>query len=170
MDKNSPPNGSFSEDLVVRCADRIEKINTQHHVYLDAEFRSWQMCRSMRRDFNFMQSKLFFALRSSKNIRPIKNLLLNIYEEGQCLEDSMRSREMPSSTPSVTIQFHLITEESRILYDAILCADKAIAKMNDSDNHEEISDRTYHFRLAIETLKKHLQSCDSIFPKKREKI
>lgn len=54
-------NGTAVTDdgLVVKNVHRAERINTNFEARVEAPFESWQVCRLVRRDFNFVTSKSF---------------------------------------------------------------------------------------------------------------
>lgn len=147
----------FDTDLLVRNVDRIEGINTRYEERLTATFRSWQICRTMRRDFNFLSSKLFIVCLTKKHKARINQLLMNIHDEAYSLETLMLKHELPTHLPSKAIDFRIVSSECRLLFDSFMLADKAVAKMSESDLRELIDEHLAPFNIAVHRLMKFLK-------------
>lgn len=151
------------EALIVKGVDRIEAINTPLDERVEANFRAWQICRVFRRDFNKFTAKMFVTCRNPSNLHKIRPMLLDIKEEAEILSNMARRFEMPKDLPFTTIPLRIVSEEARLLYEAIITVDWAVAKMIHSGEMDEMNkmnekamDDCAHFFKAYNRLKRFI--------------
>lgn len=157
----------FEGDLVIRCSDRVESINSRFDDRVQSTFRSWQICRLMRRDFNYIQAKMYFAMLDHKYTDKIHYLLADIQDECQLIEDMARKFELCPDIPEVALPFRLISEEGRTLHDSIMSLDKPVAKFLGEGLKDQIQEDLSPVITAIHRLKKFLIECDRTRVEKR---
>lgn len=136
---------------IVKNVDRINRIETSFEEKLETEFCTWQICRLMRRDYYFLSTSLVLTLRRNKV--EINRLLLELKDEALAMENLGRKYEFPSIEKSPIYIFRIVSNEARMLYDAMMMMDRPFAKLKGTPDEEEAERIMLNFFTCIGNLR-----------------
>lgn len=155
------------DGLVVKNVHRAERINTNYEARIDAAFESWQVCRLVRRDFNFVTTKAFHRGAGKRHIREqIHELVSDLRLQAEFFRDDVGSFS-DNPEPNVrTVPIRLFNLYAGGIHRSMLIADKAYARINHAYGNREISEsdfRNYsrNFELAWANIKAYLNEGQS---------
>lgn len=141
--------------LVVKGAERLNALvgpdfGTQQTVTMFSP----AVCRLMRRDFNLTSVRLYWmdAASRAKLAQPLQALM----KEAESLQDMVALDAFGPAFPVAVCKMRIVSEEAKVLFDALVIADLAHAKMLQGPL-SEVSDvymgrffRSYgHFRCQV---------------------
>lgn len=149
----TPMKHMTADGLIMKGIDRIEAINTPSEERTQANFRSWQMSRVVRRDFNLLTAKMFVLCLNPSNLQKIRPMLLDVQEEAEALNNMALRYEMPKDLPVTTLPLRIVSDQARRLYEAIAIVDWALAKLLKSEMSEVAVDNCAPFFKAYGRLK-----------------
>lgn len=149
--------GRTGNPLVIKGVERIESIKLQgEDVRVDAELRSHVISRVMRRDFNLTSVKLFWFTKGYNRRKTAKLMLDDLQAEAERLEDLARPYEMPAGPAAATCSMRIISDEAKLLFDALMLADRSLYKLMHSPLAEVAEDNMVPFLRAFAMLRKQI--------------
>jgi len=161
----SDSQSSEPADLVVRCVDRIEMINSPHAEQIAFTFTNWQISRLMRRDFHYLASSMYFANKVMANRSGIATLLQSIEYESINLTNRAKDIVFGFLSENVvpverrlahTVEFRIVDSNSRALFDAITRTDACISDMGSFLEPAELNSVMRDFKRSITVLSNFL--------------
>lgn len=153
------------DGLALKNLGRVEIIDSRIEKRIDATFHSWQICRSVRRDFNFIASKMFFRCTRPGGGEQVRSMVQEVRLHAELLASSCASFETNPVEDVRVVPLRLISAVSSSLYRAMICADLAMAKLNYAVatrkiGPDEIFDYSRDFDRALADLKMFVASKD----------
>ena len=148
-----------ADGLALKGTDSIEIINVRLERRLDAPFYSWQLCRLVRRDFNFVATKLFHRESQRKGGREqVRSLVHEVRLQAELLAHECESFEMPVDSPGRSVPIRLVSPTAAGVFRACQIADLAYAKLNHAVATKKLAANLVHaythpFELAFSDLK-----------------
>jgi hypothetical protein len=97
--KKTPDAVLTAQGLTLKGVEKIERIRCDAS-YQDVVLHTWQFGRIVRRDFNLLSYKLFFAVRRDELKRKIRSLLEDVVEEAELLDAMTRRYELDKPSDS----------------------------------------------------------------------
>lgn len=149
--------GRTGNPLVIKGVERIESIVLPgEDVRRDAELYEHVISRVMRRDFNLTSVKLFWYVKGFHRRAKARSMLHDLKAEAGRLEDLARPYEMPVSTPAATCTMRIVSDETELLFDALIMADRALHKLMHSPLVEVAVDNMGPFLRSFALLRKEV--------------
>lgn len=141
-----------AQGLTLKGMEKIQRINCDAS-QKDVLLRTWQLSRIVRRDFNLLSYKLFFALRRREVAQRVRRALDDLVEEADVLANMTRKEKLPTPDESTLLNLRIVNADCDRLIDALITADRALAKMKESDMAEVADDNCSRFYIAYARLK-----------------
>jgi hypothetical protein len=135
-----------AQGLTLKGVEKIHRINCDAS-QKDVVLRTWQFGRMIRRDFYLLSYKLFFAMRRADLRTRVRRALDDLVEEADVLDVMTRNSELPTPDDSTFLNLRVLSGEAERTPDALLVADRALAKLNAS-YMEEVADENCHRMYA----------------------
>jgi hypothetical protein len=128
------------DGLVLKNIDKVENLNTKIDSRVTGRFRSWQICRDVRRDFHLVTSKLFKRSRDRVFMAQAKDLLGELVVQGEFLKEAAANfPEPPENAVGVSeVPLRIVSPEAGLLYRAFREVDGSIAALNHASKTEKI--------------------------------
>lgn len=147
-----------SDGLALKGTDAVEIINVRLENRKDALFFSWQMCRAVRRDFNFVTTKLFHRERRKGGRDQVRDLLQEVRLQAELLVIECESFDSPPEAPGRSVPLRLFSATGAGLFKSFQMADSAYAKLNHAVEKRELAENMVHaftndFEAAFSDLK-----------------
>lgn len=155
------------DGLVVKNVHRAERINTNYEARIDAPFESWQVCRLVRRDFNFVTTKSFHRGAGKRHIRDqMRELVYDLRLQSEFLRDDVESFPVNPEPIVRVVPIRLFNHYAGGIHRSMLIADKAYARLNHAFASGKVSEtefRNYsrNFELAWAGIKAYLNDGQS---------
>jgi hypothetical protein len=173
--QHTPPTIAFGADgtavtddgLVLKNVHKAERINTNYEARVDAPFESWQICRLVRRDFNFVITKCFHRAVGRRSVgNHLRDLGYDLRLQAEYLRDDVASFEVNPEPNVRTVPVRLFTHLGGSLYRSMLIADKAYARLNYAFANGKVSENDFqeysrNFELAWAGIKAYLNDGQS---------
>lgn len=146
------------DGLAVQGTDSIEIINVQLENRIDALFHSWQMCRMVRRDFNFVATKMFHRERRRDGRAQMTSLLQEVRLQADLLVIECASFDAPPEGPGRSVPLRLVSASAAGLFKSFQIADTGYARINHAVNSTKLDQNLVHaytldFESAFSDLK-----------------
>ncbi|KFC72673.1 hypothetical protein [Massilia sp. LC238] len=147
-----------ADGLALKGTDAVEIINVRLENRVDAAFHSWQVCRLVRRDFNFVATKLFHRERRKGGREQVRSLLHEVQLQAELLELECQSFEAPPEGPGRAVPLRLVSPTAAGLFKAFQKADAAFARLNHAVANRKLAENLVHgythpFESAFSDLK-----------------
>jgi hypothetical protein len=155
------------DGLVVKNVHRVERISTNYEARVEAPFESWQICRLVRRDFNFVTTKGFHRGVKKRAVgNHMRDLGYDLRMQAEFLRDDVASFPANPQPDVRTVPIRLFNHFGGSLYRSMLIADKAYARLNHAFATGKVSEddfREYsrNFELAWAGIKAFLNEGQS---------
>ena len=173
--QHTPPTIAFGADgtavtddgLVLKNVHKAERINTNYEARVEAPFESWQICRLVRRDFNFVITKCFHRTVGRRSVgNHLRDLGYDLRLQAEYLRDDVASLETNPQPNVRTVPIRLFTHLGGSLYRSMLIADKAYARLNYAFANGKVSESDFqdysrNFELAWADIKAYLNDGQS---------
>lgn len=152
-----------ADGLALKNVHRVEQIDARLAQNVDANFQSWQVCRMVRRDFNFVAAKMFHQM-APKNKGSVKEHIRGLVHEvrlqAELLVLECQAFETNPDPDIRVVPLRLVSPASSSLYKAFAFADVAYGKLNYAAEKRKISPDDVHgfaqdFVLAFSDLKNY---------------
>lgn len=149
--------GRHGNPLVIKGVARIESIVLQGpDVRRDARLYTHVFSRLMRRDFNPTSVKLFWYAKAHQRRTKIRSMLADLLEEAEALETMARPYEWKSTQPAASCQMRMISNETELLFSALIQADKALHKLLHSPLAETAEENVGPFMRQYTVLRREV--------------
>lgn len=136
---------AVTEDgLHLKHVAKIESLTTNLDSRLTARILSWQVSRTIRRDFNKVTTKLFMRGRDSVFKTQAKDLLVEFSVQGEFLKAAAAEYPLPPSdiVAPVEIPLRIVSAEAGLLMRVFRECDGPIAALNHATSTGAISKET----------------------------
>jgi hypothetical protein len=146
------------DGLALKNTDGIEIINARLEKRTDALFYSWQVCRMVRRDFNFVASKLFHRERRKGGREQVNSLAHEVKLQAELLSLECASFEPAPAEAGRQVPLRLVSPTAAGLFKALQLADLAYARLNHAVETRKLAANLVHsytqaFEVAFSDLK-----------------
>lgn len=119
-----------ADGLIIKNIDAVEIINVRLENRTEYLFYSWQACRIVRRDFNFVAAKLFHRERRRGGREQVNGLVHEVRLQAEMLlMECHEFNDAPKSEGRI-VPLRLVTPSAASLFRAFQMADTAFAKLN----------------------------------------
>jgi hypothetical protein len=119
-----------ADGLIIKNIDAVEIINVRLENRTEYLFYSWQACRIVRRDFNFVAAKLFHRERRRGGREQVNGLVHEVRLQAEMLlMECHEFIDVPKSEGRI-VPLRLVTPSAASLFRAFQMADTAFAKLN----------------------------------------
>ncbi|UTY55850.1 hypothetical protein [Massilia sp. erpn] len=155
------------DGLVVKNVQRAERINTNYEARIEAPFESWQVCRMVRRDFNFVTTKSFHRGTGKRHVKEqLRELVLDLRLQSEFFRDDVASLALNPQPDVRIVPIRLFNQHAGSIHRSMLIADKAYARINHAFKQGLLSEnehRAYcrNFELAWASIKAYLNKGQS---------
>jgi hypothetical protein len=155
------------DGLVVKNVHRAEKINTNYEARIEAPFESWQVCRLVRRDFNFVAAKSFHRGAGRRHVREqLRELIYDLRLQSEFFRDDVASFPVNPEPIIKVVPIRLFSHYAGGIYRSMLIADKAYARINHAFSQGQVAERDFqmysrNFELAWAAVKAYLNEGQS---------
>jgi hypothetical protein len=155
------------DGLVLKNVHKAERINTNYEARVEAPFESWQICRLVRRDFNFVITKCFHRSVGRRNVgNHLRDLGYELRLQAEYFRDEVAAFEVNPEPNVRTVPIRLFTHLGGSLYRSMLTADKAYARLNYAFSNGKVSEIDFqaysrNFELAWADIKAYLNDGQS---------
>jgi len=153
----TPELGKLGHPLVIKGVERIEAIILPDEaVRREAELYTHALSRIMRRDYNLTSVKIFWFAKGFRRRMRAKALLYELVAEADRLEDLARPYELPKVNPVATCTFRIVSDDTGVLFDALVTADRALLKLLHSPIAEDAEQNITPFVRSFTALRKEV--------------
>ena len=147
-----------ADGLALKGTDSVEIINARLENRVDACFSSWQACRTVRRDFNFVATKLFHRERRKGGREHVRGLVDEVRLQAELLAHECQSFDAPPPGPGKVAPLRLVSPVAAGLFKAFQLADASYAKLNFAVENRKLAENLVHaythpFESAFSDLK-----------------
>lgn len=155
---------AVTEDgLVLKNVARIERFNLQVDSRVEANMLSWQMCRTLRRDFNYIASKMLVRRKDRHGAQQIRSLVMDVRMLAEELASEAASFPPNPAPEHRVVPIRIVSAEAANVFLAILQADEAYGRLNYALHNNHISERDLNhyaanFEIGLSGLKLFLNN------------
>jgi hypothetical protein len=147
-----------ADGLALKGTDAVEIINVRLEKRVEALFFSWQACRMVRRDFNFVATKLFHRERRKGGREQVRSLIHEVQLQAELLLFECESFDKPPAGAGRSVPLRLVAPSAAALFKAFRMADTAYATLNYAVENKKLAENlvhgyTYPFESAFSDLK-----------------
>lgn len=168
MDSQNNPRPSFTvldsgtiltvDGLALKHSDGVEIINVRLENRVEQMFYSWQVCRLVRRDFNFVASKLFHREKRKGGREQVQSLIHEVRLQADLLGDECRKFDESPAPVGRSVPIRLVSPAAASLFKAFQVADGAFARLNHAVESKQLPQNQVHsythtFEAAFSDLK-----------------
>ena len=153
-------NGSVltADGLALKGIDAVEIINVRLENRSEYLFYSWQACRLVRRDFNFVAAKMFHRERRVGGREQVRGLVQEVRAQAEMLLMECDRFEAAPVTDGSAVPLRLVSPNAASLFKAFQMADTAYAKLNHAVKSKKLAENLVHsythpFESAFSDLK-----------------
>lgn len=125
--------------LVLKNVGRIEDIDTRMEVRTDANLRSWQCSRILRRDFNLVTAKMYIKCRDKRDRRQVKDLISEFVLRSEFLKAESELCELSYDLQVGTVPLRIVSPEASLLYKTFMDIDLVIAKLTCAEMDQRLT-------------------------------
>lgn len=133
-----------ADGLALKGTDAVEIINVRLENRVEALFYSWQACRVVRRDFNFVATKLFHREHRKGGREQVRSLLAEVRVQADLLVIECKSFEAPPQTNGRSVPLRLFSPTAAALFKAFQLVDTAYAKLNFAVDGSKLAENMVH--------------------------
>lgn len=147
-----------ADGLALKHMDAIEIINVRLENRTDFLFYSWQACRLVRRDFNFVAAKMFHRERRNGGREQVRSLVQEVRVQAEMLLMECQGFDAPPVIDGSAVPLRLVSPNVASLFRAFQMADAAYAKLNHAVRSSKLAENLVHsythpFESAFSDLK-----------------
>lgn len=147
-----------ADGLALKGIDAVEIINVRLENRSDCVFYSWQACRLVRRDFNFVAAKMFHRERRNGGPEQVRSLVHEVRLQAEMLVIECDRFDAPPESQGRVVPLRLVSPTAASLFRAFQMADAAYAKLNHAVECRKLSEKQVHgytsaFEAAFSDLK-----------------
>jgi hypothetical protein len=130
MDTNLSETPKTESGLVVKHTGRVEDIHSRMEVRVTPVIITWQICRLMRRDFNYTTTKMFLKCLRKSTRSQVNDLLAEVVIQAEFLKSYADQFDLSFDLGGEPIPIRLICPEASMLYKTLLTVDNSIARLD----------------------------------------
>jgi hypothetical protein len=155
---------AVTEDgLALKNVGRIERFNLRVDSRVEARLLSWQMCRIVRRDFNYIASKIIIRRNDRAGALQVRSMVQDLRTLADELDAETRDFVPNPETEGRIVPVRIVSPEVANVYLAVLQADAAYHRLNYAFQNNQLSesgltDYTHAFEVSIGGLKLFLNN------------
>lgn len=147
-----------ADGLALKGSDAVEIINVRLENRSEYLFYSWQACRLVRRDFNFVAAKMFHRERRKGGQEQVRSLVHEVRLQAELLAIDCQTFDSPAPSPGRAVPLRLVSASAASLFRAFQMADVAYAKLNLAVENKKLAENMVHgythpFEAAFSDLK-----------------
>lgn len=147
-----------ADGLALKGIDAVEIINVRLENRTDCVFYSWQACRLIRRDFNFVAAKMFHRERRKGGPEQVRSLVHEVRVQAEMLAIECEAFDAPVERVPRVVPLRLVSANAASLFRAFQMADAAYAKLNHAVESRKLAENQVHgythpFESAFSDLK-----------------
>lgn len=132
------------DGLKLKHMDAIEMINVRLEDRNESTFYSWQVCRLVRRDFNFVAPKLFHREKRKNGREEVRSLIHEVRLQADLLVDECKAFAEPPKDDGMVVPVRLVSPAAASLFRALVIADGAFARLNYAVKQNELAQNLVH--------------------------
>lgn len=133
-----------ADGLTIKNIDAVEIINVRLENRTEYLFYSWQACRMVRRDFNFVAAKLFHRERRKGGREQVSGLVHEVRLQAEMLLMECQEFGQPPVTEGRIVPLRLVSPNAASLFRAFQMADTAFAKLNHAVDSRKLAENLVH--------------------------
>ena len=133
-----------ADGLTLKNIDSIEIIHVRLENRTEYMFYSWQACRIVRRDFNFVAAKLFHRERRKGGREQVSSLVHEVRLQAEMLLMECQEFDPTPSTEGRMVPLRLVSPSAASLFRAFQMADTAFAKLNHAVEGKKLAVNLVH--------------------------
>lgn len=160
------------DGLVVKHVLNAERINTTNEARVEAQFVSWQICRLVRRDFNYVVTKSFHRgagkdkARAARAREQLRDLMTDIRLQSEFFLDDVTHLAVNPAPNVRVVPLRLFANFVGGLLRSMMIADKAYGRLNHAFEAGEVSEEDYraysrNFEMSWSAIKAYLNNGQS---------
>ena len=147
-----------ADGLALKGTDAVEIINVRLENRADCVFYSWQACRLVRRDFNFVAAKMFHRTLRKDGPEQVRSLVHEVRLQAELLVLECEAFDSPPASVGRVVPLRLVSPTAASLFRAFQMADTAYAKLNHAVGCRKLAENQVHgytqaFEAAFSDLK-----------------
>jgi len=147
-----------ADGLALKGTGAVEVISVRLENRSEYLFYSWQACRLVRRDFNFMAAKMFHRERRKGGQEQVRSLVHEVRLQAELLAIDCQQFETLPQSPGRAVPLRLVSASAASLFRALQMADVAYAKLNLAVENKKLAENMVHgythpFEAAFSDLK-----------------
>jgi hypothetical protein len=133
-----------ADGLIIKNIDAIEIINVRLENRAEYLFYSWQACRIVRRDFNFVGAKLFHRERRKGGREQVNGLVHEVRLQAEMLLMECQEFDDAPKSEGRLVPLRLVSPSAASLFRAFQMADTAFAKLNHAVDNRKLAGNLVH--------------------------
>lgn len=133
-----------ADGLTIKNIDAVEIINVRLENRTEHLFYSWQACRIVRRDFNFVAAKLFHRERRKGGREQVSGLVHEVRMQAEMLLMGCQGFDEPPAGDGRLVPLRLVSPNAASLFKAFQMADTAFAKLNHAVVSRKLAENLVH--------------------------
>lgn len=133
-----------TDGLTIKNIDAVEIINVRLENRTEHLFYSWQACRIVRRDFNFVAAKLFHRERRKGGREQVSGLVHEVRMQAEMLLMGCQGFDEPPAGDGRLVPLRLVSPNAASLFKAFQMADTAFAKLNHAVVSRKLAENLVH--------------------------
>lgn len=133
-----------ADGLTIKNIDAVEIINVRLENRTEHLFYSWQACRIVRRDFNFVAAKLFHRERRKGGREQVSGLVHEVRMQAEMLLMGCQGFDEPPAGDGRLVPLRLVSPNAASLFKAFQMADTAFAKLNHAVVSGKLAENLVH--------------------------
>lgn len=152
-----------AQGLALKGTDAVEILNVRLENRNEYLFYSWQACRAVRRDFNFVAAKMFHRERRKNGKEQVRSLINEVRLQAELLGLECQAFDEPPMSEGSPVPLRLVSSSAASLFRAYQLADKAYARLNFAVENRKLALNLVHgytnpFESALADLKMYCSS------------
>lgn len=141
--------------LIIKGRSKIEAVNAQDAQRVLTTIRTWHCSRLLRRDFNTLTVKMFWACRNSGKRRQIRDLLSDLADEAYVVGRSVAGVKN-ADVVHTTLTLRVISSEAQVLYDSVMLVDRSLSTLMEAEAPKSATEQCAAFFLNYGRLKEFI--------------
>lgn len=147
-----------SSGLVVKHTERIAQIHTRMEVNIEPLIQTWQISRWVRRDFNYVSTKMYLKCLHRPSKVQVRDLLAEVVVQSEFLQSYAVQFEMSFDLGGDPVPIRLVSPEAAMLYKTIMVVDNSMARLHCAQtdlklSYKDATDIILPFFSALSDLK-----------------
>lgn len=151
--------GVVTDDgLCLKNVDKIERIRCDREQRIEPAFRSWQICRYVRRDYLLICFKMHCRSRDKAIAQQFSAFLIEVRLKAEELREATSHLPENPEPSSFKVPLRIVSMDAASLIKSMLIADLAFSRLNNASSTnamrlDEVHAISREFELAFADLK-----------------